>query len=114
MNYHLEELRALLSAELNDKRIIGLIYGNGGIGKTIIVKAIYNEILHKFECSSFLMDVREQLKDNVGLLKLQQLLDDTLVGKYSKTICSIHEGIDVIRDKLHLKKVLIILDDVDI
>ena len=112
MDYHLEQLKALINIELNDVHMIG-IYGLDGIGKTTIAKAIYNEISCKFEGSSFLADVREQSKDNVGLLRLQnQLLDDTLAGAYRRK-SNIHEATHEISDKLRLKRVLVILDDVD-
>ena len=37
MDYHLEQLKALINIELNDVHMIG-IYGLGGIGKTTIAK----------------------------------------------------------------------------
>ena len=108
MDYHLEQLKALINIELNDVCMIG-IYGIGGIGKTTIAKAIYNEISCKFEGSSFLANVREQSKDNAGLLRLQnQLLDDTLAGTYGRK-SNIHEATHEISDKLQLKRVLVIL-----
>ena len=56
MDYHLEQLKALINIELNEVCFIG-IYGIGGIGKITIAKAIYNENSCKFEGSSFLADV---------------------------------------------------------
>ena len=53
MDYHLEQLKTLINNELNDVCMI-VIYGIGGISKTTIAKAIYNEMSCKFEGSSFL------------------------------------------------------------
>lgn len=55
MDYHVEELKPLVNIKLNDVCMIGIY----GIGKTTIAKALYNEILHKFEGGSFLADVQE-------------------------------------------------------
>ena len=112
MNFHLEELKSLIKIESNDVRMIG-IYGLGGIGKTTIAKVVYNNISHQFESRIFLENVRERSKDYSSRLKLQQeLLNGVMKGK-NKKISNVHEGINVIRNRFHSKKVLLILDDVD-
>ncbi|KAJ9684897.1 hypothetical protein PVL29_017066 [Vitis rotundifolia] len=112
MNFHLEKLKSLIKIESNDVRMIG-IYGLGGIGKTTIAKVVYNNISHQFESRIFLENVRERSKDHLSLLQLQkELLNGVVKGK-NLELSNGHEGIDVIRNRFHSKKVLLILDDVD-
>ncbi|KAJ9684939.1 hypothetical protein PVL29_017095 [Vitis rotundifolia] len=112
MNFHLEELKSLIKIESNDVRMIG-IYGLGGIGKTTIAKVVYNNISHQFESRIFLENVRERSKDDSSLLQLQkELLNGVVKGK-NLEISNVHEGINVIRNRFHSKKVLLILDDID-
>ena len=54
-----QEIKLHLDIESNDVRMVG-IYGLGGIGKTLIAKAVYNEISDCFEGSSFLDSVEER------------------------------------------------------
>lgn len=107
----LKEILLRVSIESNDVRMVG-ICGIGGVGKTTIAKVVYNLISSQFEGISFLANIREVSK-NCGLLPLQkQLLGDILMG-WSQRISNLDEGINVLMDRLHSKKVLIILDDVD-
>ena len=97
--------------ESNDVCMIG-ICGIGGIGKTTIVRYIYNKISWGFECSSFLGDVKKVYKEK-GLPCLQKLLlNDIQKGENSK-ISNIHQGARVIQNSLYLRNALIVLDDVD-
>lgn len=113
MNSHLEKLMSLLEIESDKVHMIG-VYGFGGIGKTTIINALHNKILHKFESISYLANVREASTQHSGLLKLQQqLLDDTLMTKGRIALKNLFEGKTAIREKLSSTKVLIFLDDVD-
>ena len=103
---------SLLDIKENDFRMVG-IHGLGGIGKTTIAKAVYNRIFKHFEGSCFLENVREKSETNDGMIKLQEeLLFNILRGKHLKVV-GVARGTNVIKEMLHSKRILIILDDVD-
>ncbi|KAG7945297.1 hypothetical protein I3843_15G144500 [Carya illinoinensis] len=90
------------------------IFGVGGIGKTTIAKAVYNEISSKFEGSCFLKNIRETSQREDGLVQLQKkLLSDILGPSMGCTIDFVDRGTNVIKERLRSKRILLILDDVD-
>ena len=107
MDFHLEQLKSMMKTERDDVEMVG-IYGIGGIGKTTIAMAIYNDISSKFDGSSFL-----RVGETSDLHKLQtKLLRDTLKDQRVE-IQDRSEGINEIKNILCSKRVLIVLDDVD-
>ncbi|XP_062025341.1 TMV resistance protein N-like [Rosa rugosa] len=106
----LQPLNLLLGVGVDDVRFIG-IWGMGGIGKTTMVRAVYERISREFELSFLLTDVRVSVEKS-GLLNLQkQLLSEIWTKKAD--ISDLHEGATIIRRLLGHKKVLLILDDVN-
>ncbi|KAG6671189.1 hypothetical protein I3843_Q009600 [Carya illinoinensis] len=100
-----------LSLERNDIICMVGIFGVGGIGKTTFSKDIYNKISSQFEGSCFLSNIREKSKRG-GMIKLQKRLLFEILGE-KLDIYDADRGVNVIRDRLHFQRVLLILDDVD-
>ena len=88
------------------------ICGMGGLGKTTLARVVYDKFCSHFEGSSFIVNVREESEKN-GLLQLQkQLLSDILEDR-NIDIRNVYQGVDMIKKRLRIKKVLLVLDDVN-
>ncbi|KAH0878419.1 hypothetical protein Bca4012_071546 [Brassica carinata] len=95
-----------------DVQILGL-YGMGGIGKTTLAKAFYNKIVDNFkEQRVFISNVRERSSGQDGLVNLQKTLITELLGLVPE-IEDVDRGRDMIREEVHEKKILVVLDDID-
>ncbi|KEH16066.1 disease resistance protein (TIR-NBS-LRR class) [Medicago truncatula] len=111
MKSRVQQVKSLLDERSDDGvHMVGL-YGTGGLGKSTLAKAIYNFIADQFECSCFLENVRENSASN----KLKHLQLELLLKTLQLEIKfgGVSEGIPYIKERLHRKKVLLILDDVD-
>ncbi|KAK3416295.1 hypothetical protein EUGRSUZ_H01750 [Eucalyptus grandis] len=106
------ELNSMLKLGFDeDVRMIGL-WGPGGIGKTTLGLALYNNISWQFEGSCFLEDVRKALEGPKDLAALQeQLLSDILPGQ-RLVVSNVRKGISLMQNNLYGKKVLLVLDNV--
>ncbi|XP_059663738.1 TMV resistance protein N-like [Cornus florida] len=108
----MEYMNSLLSVGTNDVRTVGLC-GMRGIGKRAIAKAVFNHFFHSFECKSFLANVRENFKQQKNQIRLQeQFLSDILKTEVRK-VGNVDRGIEVIKNRLCNRRVLLVLDDVD-
>ena len=111
MESRLEAMDSLLCIGSLDVRMVG-IWGMAGIGKTTIAKVIYERIYTQFEGCCFLSNVREESYKH-GLPYLQMELLSQILKERNPNAGLFNKGINFMKDVLHSRKVLIILDDVD-
>ena len=112
INSRMEAVTKLLDIESNDVRMVR-ITGLGGIGKTTIAKAIYNSFSSHLKAKRFVENVREWSKTEQGIIHLQETLLKGISKDKNLRVDTIYEGTTRINNILRIKKVLIILDDVD-
>ncbi|CAK8535475.1 unnamed protein product [Lathyrus sativus] len=89
------------------------IWGMGGMGKTTVAKAIYNQIGSKFEGKSFLLNIREFWEMDTNHVSLQQHVLCDVYKTTSFKIRDIESGKNMLKQRLAQKRVLFVLDDVN-
>ncbi|CAI9293459.1 unnamed protein product [Lactuca saligna] len=89
------------------------ICGMGGSGKTTLAQFIYNSNKQKFGSNSYLEEIGKHYKQSDGLLGLQKQLLSDILGEKNASISSVSEGTRKVEEALQVKRVLIVLDDID-
>ncbi|EEF40577.1 leucine-rich repeat-containing protein, putative [Ricinus communis] len=84
----------------------------GGIGKTTIAGVIFNRISALFDSCCFLADVRKE-SETTGLPHLQEALFSMLLEDENLNMHMLSTEPSCIKTRLHRKKVLVVLDDVN-
>uniref|UniRef100_A0A0D3DAL6 NB-ARC domain-containing protein n=1 Tax=Brassica oleracea var. oleracea TaxID=109376 RepID=A0A0D3DAL6_BRAOL len=90
------------------------IWGPSGIGKSTIARALFGEYSHKFQLSVFMDNIRRRYPipcHDVYSTKLQlqtEMLSQIINQKDIKI-----RHLDVAKDRLKDKRMLVVLDDVD-
>ncbi|KAF3432371.1 hypothetical protein FNV43_RR27111 [Rhamnella rubrinervis] len=95
-----------------DVRIIG-IWGMPGIGKTTLAREIFKKKSHGFEASAFIDNVREGFEKTNGKLHIQKRLYQSLLNINEGSLHDDHMEINVLWKRMHSRKMLVVLDDVD-
>ena len=112
VDIRLNEIMKSMSMKSKDVLMVG-ICGLGGVGKSTMVKAIYNELSNQFKSKSFLDKVGDVSKGYHDLLDLQKQLFCDISPRGKRKISTLPEGITVLKNMLRREKVLLVIDDVN-
>ena len=105
-------IQLLDNQQSNDVLLLG-VWGMGGIGKTTIVKAIYDKIGRNFEGWSLLANIRETWEQTAEPVSFQEQLKFDIIKETTTKIQNIESGKITLKARLCYKKVLLVLDDVN-
>ncbi|KAF3590472.1 hypothetical protein DY000_02023528 [Brassica cretica] len=110
VSWYEEKVPAHIKEE-NARKLAKLL--QDGIGKTTLAKRFYNKIIENFEEQRvFISNVREKSSGQDGLVNLQKTFITELF-RSAPEIEDVNIGREKIREKIHEKKILAVLVDVD-
>eukprot|EP01018_Ginkgo_biloba_P036042 Gb_12483 [translate_table: standard] len=105
----MEKVIELLEIGSNETVITLGIWGMGGLGKSTLAKAVFNDIRLQFQASCFVSNVHAYEKD---LTKLQeQILRDLIGGEIR--VSDIDRGKAIMKARLGFINALVVLDDIN-
>ncbi|KAF7851277.1 hypothetical protein BT93_L4208 [Corymbia citriodora subsp. variegata] len=110
LDSQVQALYSLLQLEVEEVQIVG-ISGTSGIGRTTLVRALYHQIADQFDSSCFLSNMMD-ISSQDGLIKMLETFVGDILGNLEFDD-DIHAAINLMRNKLHNKRVLLVLDDVE-
>ncbi|GKB96126.1 Toll/interleukin-1 receptor domain-containing protein [Tanacetum coccineum] len=112
MESRVKDIVSALEVGVNDVRMIG-IKGMGGVGKTTTARAVFEHLSNDFEAKIFVENVREVSNASMfGLKILQEQVLSNVLNEHI-TVNGVTHGQNMMKERMHEKKVVLVLDDVD-